>query len=200
MPKKTFYNLNADKQAKVMQAVVKEFSRVPLSEALVSNIVTSAEIPRGSFYQYFSSLEDAFYYVLEMHSKDIKKKLIESLKKQNGDLILAFLESFKYVMDKVNQKDNVDYFKHIFLNLDYKTERYFTPNLEDHLSDIINLVDVSILNIDSKLQLIYVIDVLEAITLRNIVQSFKRNISKEKIEEIFVKEMGLIVLGIKKRI
>lgn len=200
MPKTTFIKLNKEKQDKVMAAVIKEFSRVPLSEALVSNIVSEAGIPRGSFYQYFESLEDAFYYVLDIHSKQIKQNLIELIKKNNGDIILAFIALFKYVMDKVNDKDNIDYFKNIFLNLDYKTERYFTPNLEDNLNDIINLVDIKILNIETKLQLIYIIDLLEAILLRNIVQSFKRSISREKIEEVYIKEMSLIVVGIKKRI
>lgn len=200
MPKQTFYNLKPDKQDKVMKAIVKEFSRVPLSEALVANVVADANIPRGSFYQYFESIEEAFYYVLDNHSKEIKQNLIEQIRKNKGDLILAFLGSFKYVMDKVNDQNNIDYFKNVFLNLDYKTEKYFTPNLEDNLNDIINLVDISILNIDSKLQLIYIIEILEAIMIRNIVQSFKRNISRDKNEEIFIKEMGLIVVGIKKRI
>ena len=41
-----------------INALKKEFSRVPLKDALVSNIIIDAQIPRGSFYQYFDNIED----------------------------------------------------------------------------------------------------------------------------------------------
>ena len=62
MAKQTFLNLSEDKRNMVVNALKKEFSRVPLKDALVSNIIIDAKIPRGSFYQYFNDIEDAFYY------------------------------------------------------------------------------------------------------------------------------------------
>lgn len=49
MPKITFYNLSIEKREKLINAVKQEFSRVPLSQASISNIVKSARIPRGVF-------------------------------------------------------------------------------------------------------------------------------------------------------
>jgi AcrR family transcriptional regulator len=57
MPKPTFFNLSTDKKENLIQAARREFSRAPLHEALISNIVKSAEISRGSFYQYFDDKE-----------------------------------------------------------------------------------------------------------------------------------------------
>ena len=54
MAKQTFLNLPEDKRNMVVSALKKEFSRVPLKDALVSNIIIDAKIPRGSFYQYFN--------------------------------------------------------------------------------------------------------------------------------------------------
>ena len=52
LPKQTFYNLSTEKQKKIIKSARKEFSRVPLAEASIQNIVQDADIARGSFYQY----------------------------------------------------------------------------------------------------------------------------------------------------
>ena len=58
MPKETFYNLNEDKKTLIEKALIKEFESNPLCEATVKNIVEDLNISRGSFYQYFYSLEE----------------------------------------------------------------------------------------------------------------------------------------------
>ncbi|MEH7746974.1 TetR/AcrR family transcriptional regulator, partial [Neobacillus drentensis] len=39
MPKQTFFNLTNEKQRSLINAAKKEFSRVPLHEASISNII-----------------------------------------------------------------------------------------------------------------------------------------------------------------
>ena len=51
MPKQTFLNLPKDKKQKILEAAKNEFSRVSVTEASINNIVTEANIARGSFYQ-----------------------------------------------------------------------------------------------------------------------------------------------------
>lgn len=60
MPSQTFLNLSPEKQDRLVTAGIMEFSQRPKSQASVSNIIRSAEIPRGSFYQYFEDLDDFF--------------------------------------------------------------------------------------------------------------------------------------------
>lgn len=196
MPKKTFLNLSEDKKKRVVDAAFKEFSRSPFGEASIANIIRDADIPRGSFYQYFNDKEDIFYYILDVHSKDIKKHLLNSLVRYQGDIIISFVDLYKFVLDKINEKDDYIYFQNIFLNMNYKLERMFTPNLEDNLNDVINLINISKLNIASRLQLIYILDIIEAVMMRNIIQSYKRNMSKEKNIEIFTREMYLLKEGL----
>lgn len=64
MPRPTFFNLPQAKQQKVIESIISEFSQYPLSQGSVARIVKKADIARGSFYQYFDDLEDAYYYVL----------------------------------------------------------------------------------------------------------------------------------------
>lgn len=64
MPRPTFFNLSESKRQKITTSLIAEFSQYPLSQGSVARIVREAEIPRGSFYQYFDDLEDAYFYVL----------------------------------------------------------------------------------------------------------------------------------------
>ncbi|MEN6348668.1 MAG: TetR/AcrR family transcriptional regulator [Syntrophomonas sp.] len=83
MPKDTFNNLGREKQLKIFDAAVKEFSSKRFSEASINQIIKTAEIPRGSFYQYFENKEDIYLYMMERigeekreiarHSDDIDK-------------------------------------------------------------------------------------------------------------------------------
>lgn len=199
MPRPTFFKLSQEKQNKVMKAAFQEFSRVALSDASIANIIKAAAIPRGSFYQYFKDKEDIFYHLLDIHSQDIKKQLIIFLNDHQGDVIDAFIDLYCYILDKIKNSLNEKFFQNIFLNLNYDLERKFTPNLEDDLNEVINLIDINKLNIISKLQLIYVVDIIEAILFRNLTQSYKRSLSIEKNIEIFKREMSLIKKGIYKK-
>ncbi|MBS3977103.1 MAG: TetR/AcrR family transcriptional regulator [Syntrophomonadaceae bacterium] len=64
MPKDTFFNLPELKRKAVFDAAVREFSVYMFSEASINRIVKAAQIPRGSFYQYFDGKEDLFSYVI----------------------------------------------------------------------------------------------------------------------------------------
>ncbi|MDD2181628.1 MAG: TetR/AcrR family transcriptional regulator, partial [Bacilli bacterium] len=102
MVKQTFLNLSKEKKERVLDAARREFSRAPLNEASVANIIKDAGIPRGSFYQYFNDLEDIFYYILENHSQDIKQRLTTNLVYFKGDIIKSFADLYKYILDKVS--------------------------------------------------------------------------------------------------
>lgn len=199
MAKQTFLNLPEEKKKNIINALKKEFSRVPLKDALVSNVIINAKIPRGSFYQYFDNIEDAYYYIIEEYSKDVKKNLMETLKKNEGDLILSYKELYMYILDMIDNPADKDYFEKIFLNMNYQIEKMFTPNFNDGLNMILNSVDISKLNISSKFSLGYVIDIIESIVMTNVIQSYKRNLSKEKNKQIFEKELELICSGILKK-
>ena len=105
MAKQTFLNLNEEKRKVVEESLKKEFSRVPLKDALVSNIVKCAKIPRGSFYQYFNDIEDAFYYVIGQYSKDIKKTLLENIVRNKGDIIISYRQLYIYILDMIEKEE-----------------------------------------------------------------------------------------------
>ena len=65
----------------------KEFSRLPLKDASIANIIKDAEIPRGSFYQYFENKEDLYYYYFHTLKKNSQRDLLKTgicLRGSNG--------------------------------------------------------------------------------------------------------------------
>src|SRR4051794_20594527 len=94
LPKQTFFNLPAQKRKTLMEAAGKEFARVPLSQASIANIIKSAKIPRGSFYQYFENKEDLYYFLLGEQTKERKINFISLLTKHNGDIVEATIEMY----------------------------------------------------------------------------------------------------------
>ncbi len=95
MPKETFFNLPLPKRDKVIDAAVKEFSRVTIDEASIENIIIEAKISRGSFYQYFEDKEDVYKYVISFVISKKHDSLLKILKKNKGDIFAAFEEVFK---------------------------------------------------------------------------------------------------------
>ncbi|WP_375686917.1 TetR/AcrR family transcriptional regulator [Lentilactobacillus kefiri] len=75
MVSKTFTNLSVEKQTKIRQALLKEFSAEPLATAQVAPIVKTAGIARGAFYKYFDDLTDAYKYLYGVAMRDIHSEI-----------------------------------------------------------------------------------------------------------------------------
>ena len=70
MPKETFNKLSIEKQELIFNACVKEFSSSPYSQASINQIIKTAQISRGSFYQYFEDKWDAYEMMLMRIAKE----------------------------------------------------------------------------------------------------------------------------------
>jgi AcrR family transcriptional regulator len=78
MPKPTFHNLPKDKQARIVNAAIDEFSSVPFDAASVNRIVRGAKIAKGSFYQYFENMVDLYEYAVITIGTQRKTALIQT--------------------------------------------------------------------------------------------------------------------------
>ncbi|MTI65665.1 MAG: TetR/AcrR family transcriptional regulator [Firmicutes bacterium] len=103
MPTKTYFNLDEEKQKRVYRAVFKEYTRVPLEEVSVKNIVSSADIPRGSFYNYFIDKEEALSYLIS----EIRTKGHKELEDSTSELQLNIYELMETLfMGEINKLKN----------------------------------------------------------------------------------------------
>jgi len=92
LPKDTYNRLDKEKQDRIFEAALNEFSKRNFNESKLSNIIKEANIPRGSFYQYFENKLDLFKYVFN--------KLGENKMVYMADLIhnpdeIPFLDLFR---------------------------------------------------------------------------------------------------------
>lgn len=203
MPKQTFFNLPEEKRVLLIESAKKEFSRVPPNEASIANIIKSAGIPRGSFYQYFEDKEDAFYYILEKQMKMHHQSFFRALKENDGALFESFIEIFRLMLIEFQNQENIAFFRNVFLNMNYKMEskliRGFNKNsFDEQFSNIIDDIDVKKLNISNKNQIAHVIQIIAAVTTHNLMQSFAKKITYDEAIKNYTFEMNLLENGLSK--
>jgi len=88
VPKSTFYNLPDHKRTRIIDAALNEFAVHPLDAASVNRVVKAAGIAKGSFYQYFSGLNDLYLFILFQYGAERKAEALEHapLPPADGDL------------------------------------------------------------------------------------------------------------------
>ncbi|MFA1819263.1 TetR/AcrR family transcriptional regulator [Virgibacillus oceani] len=199
MPKQTFFNLPEDKKEILIQAVEKEFSRVPLFEASIANMVQDAGIPRGSFYQYFENKEDAFFYLLKEHTKERQANFISLLKQHDGDLFKAMAGMFHNIIS--DSPDNLPFIRNALLNMTHKVEHTFagifsSSMMDDSLDEFSPLINKKYLNISEDKELFYVMQILTSVTIRNFIEKFSRNLTDEQAICNYTTELQLLKYGL----
>lgn len=200
MPKQTFFNLSNEKQRSLMNAAKKEFSRAPLHEASISNVIKDAGIPRGSFYQYFEDLEDLFYYLLHEHSQRNYERFIAIIKMNNGDLFESIMDWFKGILIIFEEPENRQYFKNAFLNMNYKFEKTFTQNMygerrKSKFFEIIHLINPENINISNEEDLYHIFKMLMAVSFQNLAHAFGKEMQIKDVIKTFSLEIELLKKG-----
>ena len=100
MPNPTFFHLPEAKRQRLMDAVWQEFTSVSYMEASINKIIQTADISRGSFYQYFSGKQDVFTYILKTIMDAGKNVFQAQLTVHNNDLFAAILGMYDMLLWK----------------------------------------------------------------------------------------------------
>ena len=117
MPTQTFYNLSEEKRQRLIDAAIDEFTERTLREASITNIIKQADIPRGSFYQYFEDLDDLFFYLIRMFVLNLSEHTLGVFEKTTGDfqvVIAAYADAY---IDFVMGSEKASFYKVIYLNM-----------------------------------------------------------------------------------
>ncbi|MFJ5762375.1 TetR/AcrR family transcriptional regulator [Neobacillus sp. NPDC093182] len=203
MPKQTYFHLSKDKQETLMEAAKQEFSRVPLHEASIANIIKSAGIPRGSFYQYFEDKEDLFYYLLNQLSVKSHLRFLSVLKEKNGDLFESFIATFQFMLEVHRNPEHKNFFKNVYLNMNYKHEKtlannVYEENQKTQYFNTIKLIDTTKLNIQDEQELHHVLKILMGVTFQNLVQLFVKEYTDEEALKNYLVQIDLLKRGLQK--
>ncbi len=132
MPKETFYNLNEDKKTLIEKALIKEFESNPLCEATVKSIVEDLNISRGSFYQYFYSLEESYFYILDKFTGEVHSLFLNLLEKNKGNINKTLEDYGRELADEIFKGDYYSIYRNKFLywnmSLDRDWKQYVASN------------------------------------------------------------------------
>lgn len=190
MPKSTFYRLSEEKKKRILEAAKQEFLRVPYQEASINKIIKTAEIPRGSFYQYFEDKQDLFTYVLNEHHDQVVEETLKEMELAQGDF-------FRFIYRLIDQFlamfQNGECGKIIFSMLDPENTRMISgimekKELEETISHVLEqrffkLVDFDLLNVKNEEEGIELMNVVGAL-VRDSVYRMLQNFGKNQEEAI----------------
>lgn len=130
MPSNTFFNLNKEKQDKIIEVSLKEFSSSPYPEVSINKIIMNAGIPRGSFYMYFESKEDLFEYLMEEHYNRFIINMNECLGKNDGDLRNTFISMYEKSINYIKRCKVDGFFKNVFMYININKTKFKEPEIE----------------------------------------------------------------------
>ncbi len=198
MPKITFFNLPDDKKQTLIEAAKKEFSSVPLFDASISNIIKSAGIPRGSFYQYFEDKEDVYFFILSEYAKEKKVAFLSMLEKHDGDLFQTMVDFFELFLQ---EDKGLTFLKNALLNMTHKIERTFdriTGDVEmnENFKELSSRINISKLNVENDEELFHAMQIITSVLLRNLIHAFAYDLSSDSALRGFTIEMNLLKKGL----
>lgn len=115
MPKEVFFNLTDEKREKIILVLEEEFKAKPFHKVNVKEIVEKAGIARGSFYQYFENLEDAYFTILEKETVDIHDLFMKIFLLKDKNLTACLEEYGKEIADIIFYEKAYMIYKNMYL-------------------------------------------------------------------------------------
>lgn len=202
MPKQTYFNLPEDKQDRIFQAGLLEFSYHNRHDASVNTIVNIANISKGSFYQYFEDKDEFYWFVLMEIIFGNITTYETLLKRFDGDFLQAGEALFLKILDLF---DDTRY-RHI---LTHAYQSSFTE-LIDHFSEkastiYFKMYDVLMkfgfkgYNIQSKEDFLIAFQMTRNIANFTILTMIKEGLTKQKTKDLYYQQMEVLSNGIRRR-
>lgn len=109
MPKGTFFNLNEEKQEKIMRSAISEFLNYGFEKGNVGDIAKNSGIAKGSMYQYFDNKKEIFLFsvrwAMELLLKKYDKYII--VKEKNINIFDFFYDSSKEMWTQLKEEREI---------------------------------------------------------------------------------------------
>lgn len=199
MPTKTFFNLKEDKRKRVETALIHEFGKGSFEQASITNIVNEAEIPRGSFYQYFVDKKDAVTYLIQKFILLDHQKVLEALIDTNGDIFEVGLRIYDYRTKETILNFDIGLARNILEELRRNNINIFeNKDILEKEKSLKEYINKDNLKINSEEDLYYFIRILTAVIRSVTMEVFSERISKEEGRKMLEKELEIIRKGIEK--
>ena len=202
MPTSTFYNLPAEKREKLICAIKNEFSRVSFDKVSINQIVHAAEIPRGSFYQYFSGKNDMLGFILLEYRKQMLSCMKDYLKANNGDIFGMFYEVLDYTIDFAMEENGNNFCKNLFADIKINAEFYLkmpkNVSAIQEIKELTPFINVDMLDLRDKDDFDNMLQILFSVCGNTTAEVFMNLSDCENIKKNYKKELELLKRGFMK--
>lgn len=196
MPSRTFMNLPEEKRNRVFNAIFTELLRVPYPEMSINQIIKNAGIPRGSFYQYFESKEDAFDYFVAESSKNIKEAVIRRISSIHGSIFELCETVFDEILnagsdEKLHKiaKNVVPYVK--MDNIEPLSTYIENMEPEKRLASMCSL-GIADLDVKDEQEIMDIIEIIEVIFQSVLPQIFYGTEDRDIIRKKFIRKINIV--------
>ena len=195
MPKSTFFNLKSEKREKIENAIIEEFTKNSFEQLTINNIIQKAQIPRGSFYQYFEDKRDAIQYIIQKFVIREHEKVWELLQETNGDIFETAIGVYDYM---INSSD-LELVKHILEELRKTNTNVFEADIKiDNNKNIVKAINRNILKIEKEDDLIYFFKIITSIIRPVAIETMSNKIDHETGRKILKRELEILKRGMEK--
>ncbi len=200
MIKKTFYNLPYEKRKRITDAVIKEFMERPNEKVSINRIIKTAEISRGSFYQYFDDKVDLIEIITKTMFEESNNKAKEILKLSCGDLFVMYIKMFDYFGDYSSQKQTMKIMRNIvdsFKANDDLVSEYLKNRFNMALTnnEFYTMVDRQNLKFQDNESVKCLIEILTQVLKNAIFDVFVAGSDREEVRERLIKKIDIIKQG-----
>lgn len=203
MPSHTFLNLPDEKKKTLLDAALKEFGRMPLDKASINQIIKDANIPRGSFYMYFKNIDELYFYILETYRDGMLHIMLTSLEEHQGDLILSYQHAFSDMVKYCMVEEHKEYFKNVFLNMNFKVQSFLIPNRQEHchkeIDELVKRIDQSKLQCQTQNDMFDMLGLVMMLTMNQLMKCFLTDKSIDEMNAIYQRKLEILKKGIYKR-
>ena len=179
MPKELFLKIDEEKRNRIYQAAFQEFSNNKFNEASINQIVKNADIPRGSFYQYFEDKQDIYFYILDTILETETYSYIEDLFQRENNIFDIFKKLLKFNLELFYDSKYSSFFENLYLSLNYDISRHMNKSVNKIKEEMLTLRS------ENKKQKKELINILQLINRNLISKKIIENYSYEEIMEIY---------------
>lgn len=199
MPTKTFFNLREEKRQRIEKALINEFSKSSFEQASITNIIKEANIPRGSFYQYFVDKKDAIKYLIEKFMLSDHEKVYQCLVETKGNIFDTAVRVYDYRTSNAILNFDIKLVKNILEELRKNNINIFeNKDILKNGKSLMEFIDKDKLNLKSDKDLYYFMRIITAIIRSVTMEVLSERISKEEGKEILEKELEILKNGMEK--
>ena len=182
MAKDTFHNLSSEKKEKILDVLKAVFREKPFHEVTVKEIVEESGIARGSFYQYFDDLREAYFEVLNSELGDIHSLFVDLFKEQNGDIRSALVEYGDSLSRILFELESYNIYKNYFIywneNLDREWEAWKAHEGKSDKGSMSNIMNI---NFDPE-KINYIKGIIHNLIRRNYVENWSKTEFSHKFD------------------